>query len=133
MSGHRHNTPARREKSFAPTASVRQIAWAGFKFLVARREKSFTANRVQAEIFARERFARLLRAPFPDQADKQIAAHWAPHLGVSERSVENWLACTHSASITEMTIVGATHGVFQTAAIFVGEDRRDEILQRIGR
>jgi hypothetical protein len=131
------STSDRKETSFAVALkkppSIARVIWAGFKFLLGSREKSFVANRVEAELFARERFALLLREPFNTESDKEIARSWAPHLGTSERTVENWLACTHSASITDMTIVGATHGIWQTAAIFVGEDTRAQVLNRIGR
>lgn len=113
--------------------SLAKVVWAGFKFLLSGREKSFRANRVEAEEYARERFAALLREPFPGLSDKQIAKHWAPRLGTSERTVENWLRCETSASITDMTIVGATHGIWQTAAIFVRDDTRDGVMERIGR
>ena len=125
------------EKSYAildiSRPSVASAIWSGFRFLLRGREKSFVANRVQAEIFARERFRALLRAPFPGVSDREVADLWAAKLNVSERTVQNWLAMTSSASITDMTIVGATHGIWQTAAIFVGDDKRDEVMARIGR
>ena len=125
------------EKSYAildiSRPSVASAIWSGFRFLLRGREKSFVANRVQAEIFARERFRALLCAPFPGVSDREIADLWAAKLNVSERTVQNWLAMTSSASITDMTIVGATHGIWQTAAIFVGDDKRDEVMARIGR
>lgn len=121
------------EKSCAKRAGgFGRTLWGGFRFLVGRRERSFTANRVEAEEFARKRFARLLRDPFPGASNREVARHWSPRLQCSERQIMNWLACTHSASITDMTIVGATHGIWQTAQIFVGEDSRGEVMKRIG-
>jgi len=116
-----------------PRSGIARAIWSGFRFLLRGREKSFVANRVQAEIFARERFRALLRAPFPGVSDREVAEIWAGKLNVSDRTVQNWLAMTTSASITDMTIVGATHGIWQTAAIFVGDDKRDEVMARIGR
>lgn len=132
-----HCRPDEAETSFAIAQATKpnalKVIWSGFKFLCGGREKSFVANRVQAEGFARERFARLLREPFHGLTDKQIARAWAKQIGTSERTIENWLACTHSASITDMVIVSTTHGIFQTMAIFVGEDTRAEVMDRIGR
>ena len=132
-----HYRPDDRETSFAiaqaQRPSMAKALWAGFKFLCGGREKSFVANRNEAERFARERFCALLREPFPGLSDREVAYQWAAKLNVSERTVQNWLAMTHSASITDMTIVGATHGIWQTAAIFVGEDTRAGVMKRIGR
>lgn len=114
-------------------SGIAKKIWSGFLFLLKGREKSFVANRVEAERFARERFRALLREPFPSLSDREVADLWAAKLNVSDRTVQNWLAMTSSASITDMTIVGATHGIWQTAAIFVGDDKRDEVMARIGR
>lgn len=132
-SGSSQHNAQRRETSCATHSSVRSVLWSGFRFLIGRREKSFTANRIEAEAFARERFQLMLRHPFPGATDKEIARTWAARLNVSERTVENWLAGTHTASITDLTIVGATHGIWGSAAIFVGELTRDEVMNRIGR
>ena len=122
------------ESSFAMKGpSVRQLAWAGFKFLLGHREKSFSVNPVKAQEFARERFADMLREPFPGLTDKQIAAHWAPRVNRSERTVENWLSLTTSASIDDMLVVGATHGVWESCRIFVGDDTRAEVMEKISR
>jgi hypothetical protein len=127
----KRNDPLK-EKSFKQTPqNLAKTLWTGFKFLFGGYEKSFTANRVEAEEFARERFAKLLRQPFPGRSDREIAQAWAPRLQRSDRQIMNWLACTHSASITDMTIVGATHGIWQTASIFVGEDSRADVMKRI--
>lgn len=107
------------------------LMWQGCKFLFGGREKSFIANRVEAEELARARFAKLLRDPFPGSQDFEIARYWAVRLGTTERTVRNWLACDTSASITDIFIVGAMHGVWSSAAILVGDDSRAEIMGRI--
>ena len=126
-----------REKSYVKPRQQRpsmvHIVWTGFRFLCRGREKSFIANRNRAEEYARERFRALLREPFPNMSDREVAEQWATKLNVSERTVQNWLAMTHSASITDLTIVGAAHGIWQTAAIFVGESSRSEVMEKIGR
>lgn len=132
-----HCKPDEEETSFAfeqlHRPSMAKIVWSGFKFLCRGREKSFVANRLESEIYAREGFRKLLTAPFPNRSDREIAEQWAKALGVSERTVQNWLALTHSASITDMAIVVATHGVWRSAEIFVGEDTRAGVMGRIGR
>jgi hypothetical protein len=106
--------------------------WRGFKFLFGSREISFTVNRREAQEYAREKFAKLLREPFPGASDAEIARQWAPRLQRSERIIKMWLACETSASIEDIFIVGATHGVWATAQIVVGEERREDVLNRIG-
>lgn len=118
----------RREKS----CTGFQVFWAGFRFLLGRREKIFTANRVEAQDLARARFADMLRHPFPDASDREIARSWAPRLGVSDKTIQNWLACSHSASIEDIFIVGAAHGVWTTMQILVGESTREEYLEQMG-
>lgn len=90
-------------------------------------------NRVEAEELARDRFAAMLRHPFPEATDLEIAREWAPRLDRSERQVRNWLACDHAASITDIFVVGATLGVWTSAQLIVGERTRDDILNQIGR
>lgn len=89
-----------------------RVLWSGFQFLTGKRRKTFTANRVKAQSVSRRQFAAMLRHPFPEATDREIARHWAPRLTVHERTVLNWLAETHSASIEDVFIVGATHGVW---------------------
>lgn len=118
----------RKEKSWGTV----RVLWAGFRFLCGSREKTFTANRVNAQIVARQRFAEMLRHPFPDESDAEIARAWAPRLQVSEKTVLNWLACNNSASVEDMFIVGAVHGVWTTMQIMVGERTRESFLEQMG-
>ena len=118
--------PARREKSFGA------VIWEGFRFLVGHRSREFVANRVEAQDLARDRFAAMLRHPFPGASDHEVARAWAPRLQRSERQVLNWLACTHSASIEDIYIVGAALGVWTSAQVLVGERTRDDVLAQIG-
>ncbi len=119
---------APREKSCSPM----RVLWSGFQFLTGKRRKTFTANRVKAQSVSRRQFAAMLRHPFPEATDREIARHWAPRLTVHERTVLNWLAETHSASIEDVFIVGATHGVWTTMAIMVGDRTREEFLTEMG-
>jgi hypothetical protein len=109
-----------------------RVLWSGFQFLTGKRRKTFTANRVKAQSVSRRQFAAMLRHPFPGTTDREIARHWAPRLTVHERTVLNWLAETHSASIADVFIVGATHGVGTTMAIMVGDRTREEFLTEMG-
>lgn len=124
------------EKSFHPVSrkglSGARAIWQGFRFLVSGREKDFVVNRVEAEIAARETFAALLRAPFPESSDAEISRHWANVLQRSPRQVLNWLRLDSSASFTDAYVVASTHGVWETARIAVGELRREDVLARIG-
>ncbi|MEQ8258076.1 MAG: hypothetical protein RH980_18685 [Roseovarius confluentis] len=117
---------ARREKSFGA------VIWDGFRFLVGHRSREFIANRVEAQDLARDRFAAMLRHPFQGASDHEVARAWAPRLQRSERQVLNWLACTHSASIEDIYIVGAALGVWTSAQVLVGERTRDDVLAQIG-
>ena len=123
----------RREKSCSGAISAARTIWAGFKYLAGSSEKSFVANRVEAEALAREKFADMLRHPFPELTDAEIARQWAPRLERSERQILNWLASDNAASVTDIFIVGATLGVWKSAELIVGESTRDEILEQIGR
>lgn len=125
----RQSSPVRPAQSCGPVMSA---VWAGFRFLVKGHEKSFIANRVEAEDLARDRFAAMLRDPFPNKSDHEIASIWADRLQRSPRQVRNWLDLTHSASVTDIFIVGATLGVWKSAEIIVGERSRDSILEQIG-
>ncbi|MDF3413265.1 hypothetical protein HKX54_02260 [Sulfitobacter sp. M57] len=128
-----NDSSAKAEISFSKRElRKRDFVWSGFKFLFGRRERSFTANRVEAAEYAQERFNRLLRQPYPDASDRELASLWAPRISVSERTVQNWLSGATTPSLTDLVIVGSTHGIFQTAAIFVGEDTRAEVMTRIG-
>lgn len=128
-SGRTKSGPARR----APETSFRAVIWEGFRFLAGRRSREFAVNRVEAQDLARDRFAAMLRRPFLDATDTEVARAWAPRLQRSEKQILNWLHGTHSASIEDIYIVGATLGVWTSAQVLVGERTRDDILAQIGR
>lgn len=113
--------------------SFRAVIWEGFRFLAGRRSREFVANRIEAQDLARDRFAAMLRHPFPGECDTAVARAWAPRLQRSEKQMLNWLRCTHSAPIEDIYMVGATLGVWTSAQVLVGERTRDDILSQIAR
>lgn len=115
-----------------PETSFRTVMWEGFRFLVGRRSRDFVANRAAAQDLARDRFAAMLRYPFPGASDAAVARAWAPRLQRSEKQVANWLSGVSSAPIDDIFIVGAALGIWDTSKILVGERTRDDVLAQIG-
>lgn len=112
-------------------SSVPRVAASAFKFLIGRREKSFIANRVVAQQVARERFCAVLRYPYPNQTDSFVARQWAPTLGTTPRTIENWLAHITSPKIEEAYVACACLGVWATMEIFTEDKTRNEILKEM--
>ena len=69
----------------------------------------FAPRRVPREYGAdvgRDRMIRLLRAAFPGRSDPEIADRAALYLGVTDRTVRNWLAGSHEARLGDAIRLG---------------------------
>ena len=108
-----------------------KFAWAGLKFLYAGKPKDFRVNRIKAAEIARPRFAEMLRAPYPGASDAFIAREWAKALKRSPETVQNWLDCKNAMTIDDAFAIATAHGVYETMAILVGEDTRQDLLSEM--
>ena len=111
--------------------NVPRVVGSAFKFLIGSREKSFIANRVAAQQLARDKFCDVLRHPYPGETDSFIARQWAPSLGTTPRTIENWLSGVTSAKVEDAYIACAIIGVWSTMEIFTGDRSRNEILEEM--
>lgn len=96
------------------------------------KETSFhPVNRVSLQEVARERFADLLRVSWPERSDRAVARDSAAWLGVSERTVLNWLACEVSVPFEIVFAIGCRVGVFAVMDVMTRGEGRQTVLNRI--
>lgn len=90
-------------------------------------ETSFEIDRLSLQDVARRRFADLLKDTWPG-SDRETARRAAQALNVSERTVLNWLACTHSAPFEIVFAIGCFTGVYRVMDVMTRGQGRLQVL-----
>lgn len=113
-----------------------ETSWAEYQKIDDRKEETCQIDRIALQDVARERFADLLRdtwpAPFASNPknnnDKETARRAAAALGVSHKTVLNWLACTHSAPFDVVFCIGCFTGVYRVMDVMTRGQGRTTVL-----
>ncbi len=90
-------------------------------------ETSFEIDRLSLQDVARQRFRDLLKDTWPG-TDKETARRAGKALGVHERTVLNWLACTHSAPFEVVFAIGCFTGVYRVMDVMTRGQGRLQVL-----
>lgn len=90
-------------------------------------ERSFQIDRISLQDVARARFRDLLKDTWPG-SDRDTARRAAKALKVSERTVLNWLACTHSAPFEIVFAIGCFTGVYRVMDVMTRGQGRLQVL-----
>lgn len=90
-------------------------------------------NYVSLQEVSRERFRDLLLVAFPGASEAETARKAAAVLPVSERTVRNWLAMTHSPALEIVFAIGCLEsvGVFKVMEVFTRGQSRKSVLSMI--
>ncbi|MGH1579057.1 hypothetical protein [Planktotalea sp.] len=90
-------------------------------------ETSFQIDRTNLQDVARQRFRDLLKDTWPG-SDKETARRAAKALNVHEKTVLNWLACTHSAPFEIVFAIGCFTGVYRVMDVMTRGQGRLQVL-----
>jgi hypothetical protein len=95
-------------------------------------EISCQIDRLALQDVARARFRDLLKETWPG-SDASTARRAAQALGVSEKTVKNWLACSHSAPFEIVFAIGCFTGVYRVMDVMTRGQGRLQILNTFAR
>ncbi|WP_299927799.1 hypothetical protein [uncultured Pelagimonas sp.] len=90
-------------------------------------ETSFQIDRLSLQDVARARFRDLLKDTWPG-SDRDTARRAGKALGVHEKTVLNWLACTHSAPFEIVFAIGCFTGVYRVMDVMTRGQGRLQVL-----
>ncbi|PYG29985.1 hypothetical protein [Pelagimonas varians] len=92
-----------------------------------KQETSFQIDRLSLQDVARARFRDLLKDTWPG-TDRETARRAAKSLNVHEKTVLNWLACTHSAPFEIVFAIGCFTGVYRVMDVMTRGQGRMQVL-----
>lgn len=109
------------------TASDVETSWADQRQNAPVQETSFQIDRANLQDVARQRFRDLLKDTWAG-SDKETARRAAKALNVHEKTVLNWLACTHSAPFEIVFAIGCFTGVYRVMDVMTRGQGRLQVL-----
>ncbi len=105
----------------------RETSWADKAVDNRPEETSFQIDRLSLQDVARARFRDLLKDTWPG-TDRETAPRAGKALGVHEKTVLNWLACTHSAPFEIVFAIGCFTGVYRVMDVMTRGQGRLQVL-----